>query len=296
VDAIVPAVTAARPAGAGRLSPVILWFVPLILLAACQPVVSTRPPATDPVSPVPTPTSELFLIVRPASPAVPAGASVMLRVASNPTDKFIRSSYSVQGSPAGVTARFLGSPAPFQNTLVLDTVGTLAPGKYTITVVASIGTAPAMSVPVTLTVTDCVEFQPGEFTRPIQSNLVGLTTAGKPSFEHGLLVPIQVCGGNGPRRIKVTLETAISEAGKVMASPPRFYMYRSQDWPAPGHIEAHRFESTNAIEREDNTGWELERDITPGLYLLVFERDRYGSSTNPDDIPAAVKYRVETTP
>jgi hypothetical protein len=154
-------------------------------------------------------------------------------------------------------------------------------------------------VPVFLQVTSCSEFPPGEFTQFIESNLVELTTSGKPSHESGLLVPLQVCGADRARHLKVTLVSATSEAGTLMASPPPFYVYRSRVWPAPRTINGHLGGGNwkvNAIERVNSTGWELQSDVAPGLYLLVFERDHYGSSTDPEDIPASITYRLEISP
>jgi hypothetical protein len=45
-----------------------------------------------------------------------------------------------------------------------------------------------------------------------------------------------------------------------------------------------------------NDGWSLEAEVTPGLYLLVFEHDSildYYSPREPKDIPQSVMYRVE---
>jgi hypothetical protein len=193
---------------------------------------------------------------------------------------------------SGVTAGFLGSPRPGCDTLVLETAGSLPPGTYPLRVTARLDGQLAASVPATLTVASCVELEPGEFTQAISSNLVPLITAGKPSIEHGLLVPLQVCAGTEPRRLQVSLERALSEAGTTMATPPRFYIYRSLVWPAPEAIQTHNYWAANAAERVDAAGWELERGVMPGLYMLVFERDRYGSSTDAGDIPAAVTYRV----
>jgi hypothetical protein len=50
------------------------------------------------------------------------------------------------------------------------------------------------------------------------------------------------------------------------------------------------------LPRIDNEGWRLEADLAPGLYLLVFERDYYGASPDPQVIPAFVTYRLEILP
>ena len=153
-----------------------------------------------------------------------------------------------------------------------------------------------MSAQLTLNVTACTEFQPGEFTQAMHSNLVELITAGKPLVEHGLLVPLQVCGNDRSRHIHVALKAVISEAGTLMTTPPPFYMYCGLDWPAPKMIQAHNPFTINVTGQIRNDEWELRGEIRPGLYLLVFERDHYLSSTASQDIPASVTYRLEIEP
>jgi hypothetical protein len=78
-----------------------------------------------------------------------------------------------------------------------------------------------------------------------------------------------------------------------MATPPPFYLFRSLVWPAPDAIQTHSYYAANATNAGEGSGWEPEPEVTPGLWLLVFERDRYGSSAGPQDIPAMVTYRLE---
>ena len=45
-----------------------------------------------------------------------------------------------------------------------------------------------------------------------------------------------------------------------------------------------------------NSGWKLEKTVTPGLYLLVFEHDSFIDLVHPrppSDIPKSVTYRLE---
>ena len=175
---------------------------------------------------------------------------------------------------------------------------TARPGSYHIRVTATSADGLPNAAELELQVVPCLEYADSEFTRAMQSNLVTLITAGKPSIEHGLLVPLQVCGGNPARRLLVTLLEVLSEAGAPLGEPPRFYLYRSRVWPAPDGITAHGVPGTLNVQlpRIDSRSWHLEVDLLPGLYLLVFERDYWGSPTDPRAIPASVTYRLRTVP
>jgi hypothetical protein len=253
------------------------------------------PTATRTVAPTPTATpTPVGLTFLEASPPLvqtcPAGSTVLFGLRTDPIGPGIR--YWVEGLPSEITAFFLGNPAPYINTLALETSGALAPGAYEVHPAAAIGDQRPVFAQIGLEVTACTEFHTGVFTQELQSNLVQLYTAGKPSREEGQLVPLQVCASEQARRLKVTLEGAISQAGTPMTTPPRFYIFRSFVWPAPDCIVTHNY-GVNASRAADAIGWEMELDITPGLWLLVFEQARFGSSEDPHDIPAIVTYRLE---
>ncbi|HSR30539.1 MAG TPA: hypothetical protein VLY63_08230 [Anaerolineae bacterium] len=238
------------------------------------------------------------LIVTPTLQTLPAGSSAEFGLAIVPSCQTESNAFGVDQLPAGWTAEFLGSPIPCKETLVLNTPGTARPGSYSIRATATPETDLFTWAELTVEILPCVEFQTGEFSQAMHANLVTLVTGGKPSVEHGLLVPLQVCGAEPGRRLLVTLTEVISEAGSRMASPPRFYLYRSLVWPEPNSIVAHGAPGTLnvGLPRTENEDWQLEAEITPGLYLLVFERDYYGSSPHPETIPASLTYRLETLP
>jgi hypothetical protein len=268
-------------------------LVPATATEAPQPtVVPTSVQAVNPTQPVAVLPP---LVVSPSAQALPAGSSASFRV--NADDACAHSyTFQAQGLPAGITAEFLGDATPCRNTLVLTVPVAAAPGSYSVQVVAmQTDTSLSTSTQIALTVTGCQEFQQGEFSQTIQSNLVTLITAGKPSIEHGLLVPLQVCQD---RLLRVTLTSATSEAGTPMATPPRFYLYRSLVWPAPSTITAHGLWPNVKVPRINSDGWQLQGTIGPGLYLLVFERDYYTipAITDPASFPASVTYRIEAGP
>ena len=82
-----------------------------------------------------------------------------------------------------------------------------------------------------MTVGECVSSEQGRCNASIDSNLVVLITAGKPVVEHGLLVPIQVCGR--PKHIQVIIKEAIAEDRSVMNPPMPLYLFRSEVYPEP---------------------------------------------------------------
>jgi hypothetical protein len=265
-----------------------------------SPVATGTPsPANTPLTASqPTPDLGAALTVTPTLQAVPAGSSARFGLAIVPSCQTHPAAFGVGQLPAGWTAEFLSSAIPCNRTLVLTTAETAQPGRYSIRVTATSETDWSTSAELTLEVVLCVEFQPGEFTRAMGSNLVTLITAGKPAIEHGLLIPLQVCDGQPGRRLLVTLEEVNSEAGSRMASPPRFYLYRSRVWPEPNSIVAHGVPGTINVElpRIGNEGWQLEAEVTPGLYLLIFERDFWGSSPDRQAIPASLTYWLEILP
>lgn len=149
---------------------------------------------------------------------------------------------------------------------------------------------------VTLAITTCEEFRPGVYTKSMD-DLILVILAGKPDFTHGLAIPLQVCCGAQSRKLRVTIESATSEAGTPLKQPPRFFLFYSLVRPAPGSIDAHNSEFSS-VEKDYTTsnGWSLEATIVPGLYLLVFEHDSYALLIHPrtaSDIPQSVTYRLE---
>lgn len=264
-----------------------------LTLAACQSS-ELLSLLSHPASPAPA----LALTASPSQLSVPAGASATfdLRLTFTDETRPTSSLWAVQNLPNGLDAYFLGNPTPWQNRLVVTTHGQLASGDYPFAVVATTDTG-TLTAPLTLTITDCVDTETGNFTHDIQSNLVELITAGKPAKESGLLVPIQVCAhGHYSRRLHVTLKQAISETGTVLTDAPPFYLYRSRVWPAPAYILAHQVGPINVdLPRENHTDWELDAEVTPGLYLLIFENDRY-PNTPPEAAPATVTYELTLKP
>jgi len=265
-----------------------------------SPVATGTPsPANTPLT-ASQPTSDLgaALTVTPTFQSLPAGSSARVELAMVPSCPTHPTAFGVDQLPAGWTAEFLASAIPCNRILVLTTAETAQPGRYSIRVTTTSETDLPTWAELTLEVVPCVELQPGEFTQAMGSNLVTLVTAGKPAIEHGLLIPLQVCNGRPGRHLLVTLEEVTSKAGPRMTSPPRFYLYRSRVWPEPNGIVAHGVPGTINVElpRIENQGWQLEASVTTGLYLLVFERDYYGSSPDPQAIPASLTYRLEILP
>jgi len=71
----------------------------------------------------------------------------------------------------------------------------------------------------TLKIIACQEFEPGVYTGTMDS-LTSVIVAGKPDSRHGLMIPLLICDGSQPRKFKVTIESAISEAGTTLLEPP----------------------------------------------------------------------------
>jgi len=238
------------------------------------------------------------MIVTPGTLTLSAGESACFGVSALANwDGQTLPTCSVHGLPAGASADFKGQTAgnPTSGCLQVYTPCGIAEGKHPLEVTAAVPGRLWTAQP-TLTITTCAESEPGVYTK-VMDRLISVMVAGKPDFINGLPVPLQVCCASEPRKLKVTIESAISEAGTALRTPPRFYLFYSLVRPAPDFVNAHSEVSRN-VERDyvTSSGWSLEAGARPGLYLLVFEHDSYADLVNPrqpEDIPICVTYRLE---
>ena len=268
----------------------------VIILAACQP--NTNPTITPaPPTLTATPPGGLSINVTPAanSSTLPSGSSTSFSLSLQyPSDKAPQSvAWEMQYVPTGIKAELIGQTTPWQRRLLVTADSSLATGSYTLDVVATVDTQ-SVRTAVTVAVTDCVQTESGSSTTGVNSNLVELITAGKPAVEHGLLVPLQVCGN--AKHVRVTLTKAQAEDGSTMTTPPAFYIFRSEVWPAPNHITAHGLPESINVQvpniAQSNSGSQLDADVSSGLYLLIFEHDRYGATLTPPTRVSYVTYEV----
>lgn len=227
---------------------------------------------------------------------LPAGSSTSFVLAlqypaNNPPPSV---AWAVQNLPTGIQANLVGQTSPWQRRLLMTGDGVLAAGTYAVDVVATTDTGESAQATVQVRVTACVQTASGSSTQAINSNLVELITAGKPAVEHGLLVPLQIC--ESVQHVQVKLTQALAEDGSIMPTPPRFYLFRSEVWPAPNHVTAHGLPELYNVQvpniPQTNSAQQLDADVEPGLYLLIFERDRYAMTLEPPNTPASVSYDV----
>ena len=238
------------------------------------------------------------MTITPGTLTLSAGDSACFDVSALASwDGVTLPSWSVRGLPAGASAEFTGQSAgnPTSGCLRIDTPCTIAQGDYPLEVTAAVP-GRIWTAQVTLGIAACEEFEAGIYSKPMDE-LITVIVAGKPDFINGVAVPLQVCCASQPRKLKVTIESATSEAGTPLTVPPRFYLFYSLVRPAPDFINAHSEVSRN-VERDyvTSSGWSLEGAARPGLYLLVFEHDSYADLVNPrqpEDIPRSVTYRLE---
>ena len=142
----------------------------------------------------------------------------------------------------------------------------------------------------------CAPVRFGEYTQSFEDRPVTIIAAGKPDSATGLLVPLQTCVEQANGFLTVTLVSAQSSAGTPMTGAPPVYMYRSLVFPAPATITArggYYWLRNVGPDRIDGSSGHLVAPATTGLYLLVFERSRYGDATDPRELLATVTYRVE---
>ena len=262
-------------------------------LSACNPT----PTATSTPFATVTPSNDFSISVTPIGGAgLPAGSSasftVELKYPANQVPQSVI--WETQNLAQGIHATILGATTPWNRRLLVTTDVGLAAGSYGLDVAATVNSAQKVAAGVQFTVAACTETASGSSTQAINSNLVELITAGKPAVEHGLLVPVQICANQ--RHLSVHLTSATAEDGSNMSTLPSLYVFRSEVWPAPDHIIAHGLTELFNVQvptvAQSNSAGQLDADVGAGLYLLIFERDRYAATLTPERIPASVTYEI----
>ncbi len=277
------------------LQSVIVLVGLLLGLVACQPTVTPTP------LPLPTPTSSNGFGITATSmggAAFPAGTSNSFTLnLVYPVDQTPQTvDWRTQNVASGLTPTMVGGTTPWQRRLLVSTDPALAAGSYTLDIVAMVNANLSVQATLNVTITACAQTASGTTTELINLNLVELITAGKPNVEHGLLVPVQICGAQ--RHIHINLTKAIAQDGSTLTTLPPFYIFRSEVWPAPNQITAHGLTELFNVQvpliAQGNAG-QLIADVPPGLYLLIFERDRFGATLTPDSTPASVTWDLTIT-
>jgi len=200
----------------------------------------------------------------------------------------------VVGLPPGVTAEFLVDANPANSTLVISTSCTTPPGFYVLDILATISETTSLAQ-ATVNVADrLVPSQPGSFTGSFTVNTIDVLRGGPSTLQYGPFLVLKFCDSAQARKLKVSVQSATSDAGTPLAEPPRFSLFRSLVWPAPDYIQTmsggYR---ANAREVAQSGDWSLEWNITDGLYVLVFQRSPFEASLPPEKRPASVVYSVE---
>ena len=276
----------------------IMVIISLILgLNACAPLFP------EPYISEPTPTMDPAITISATAVSgndrggLPAGSSTSYLLTLNyapdrPPKSVI---WTIQNMSKGISAKLIGQTVPSQTRVLVTAEQGLAEGTYSIDVIPTVRIKQALMPVVkkiTIQVTACTETSSSS-TQTAWGNIVELITAGKPAVEHGLLVPVQICGR---KHLSVKLTSATAEDGSTMTTLPTFYVYRSEVWPAPDYITAHGLDERLNVQvpivaQSDNTG-QLDANVGAGLYLLIFEHDRFGVTMTPQTMPASVTYSL----
>lgn len=261
----------------------------MIGLAACIPALTPTPN--------PTATSEpaISLDVTGSGAGLPAGSSTSFRLdLQYPADKPPQVvNWTTDKIASGLAVTLVGATTPWQRRLLVTADSTLTAGSYTLDVAATPENAQSVRATIKVDVTACAETASGSVTQVMNSNLVELITAGKPAVEHGLLVPVQICSTG--KHLSIKLTNASAEDGSTLTALPPFYVFRSEVFPAPDHIMAHGLAESFNVQVPtiaQSSAGQLEADVGAGLYLLIFERDRYAATLTPQTIPASVTYTL----
>ncbi len=286
--------------GTPVIIPSAIEFTPTPTTAAATPAPTRRPTqAPQPSStPLPSATTEApaetqptsTITVKPVGSAgFPIGSTAKFHVELSPQVDTV--TWKIDQSPDGITARLVSDPQPWASELIVTADPAAAPGDYAVTLGAYQGDSPLASAQVTFTLTGCGESPSGEMSASIKDSAARVILAGKPDYATGLIVPFQVCR---PGHLSATLTRAVSETGVDLADAPPFHLFRSIVYPAPAGITANPG-STWILNVENPrvvaSGWSLDADVPPGLYLLVFQNDRW-PGTPPESRPDAITFSL----
>jgi len=246
----------------------------------------------------PSPTAVPFTVsITPAAQTLPAGASASF-FASVPqwTSSWPGVRWSVAGLPSGVTAEFLRDAVPAKAQLVLSTSCTTPPGSYVFDLQATVAET-TQAAKVTLNVGERLsESQPGSFAGSFKINAIRIRRGGPSTEKYGPFLLLAFCDSTPPRKLRVTIQTVTSDAGKPMPEPPGFSLFSSLVWPAPSWLQTDSVNGATAKDVAKSTGWILDWSISGGVYILAFERSPLDDALPPENRPAAVTYGVEIVP
>lgn len=276
--------------------------------SAPAPTDTVEPTATAEVSATPSPTSDATRVsqfegpsppfsisITPEVQTIPAGASTSF-VVSVPewTSSWPPVRWSAGNLPSGLEVEFLPYAIPSEAPMVISTTCATPPGGYTFDVLASIGETTQIAQ-VTVKVGErLVESQPGSFTGSFTENTIVIRRGGPTSRTSGPFVVLAFCESALRRTLRVFVNSATSDAGSAMDEAPPFALFRSLVWSAPDSLQTmtggYR---ANAHEVARSDGWQLEWDITNGVYILAFQRSPLEDSKPPEDLPASVSYEVD---
>lgn len=266
------------------------------------PPTETMVPTSTPAVPSPTassPSQPSAVSITPLEQTLPAGASTSFSL-NIPEDTDGASSpvhWSVEGLPPGATAEFLPDVDCDRPTLVIHTACSMPQGSHAIDVLSEVSQRTSAVRPTIKIAGSLTSSQSGSFTGSFAygEETIDILRGGSSTLQYGPFTVLQSCESDHPRKLKVTVESATSDAGTPLVEPPSFSFLQSLVWPVPDEVQVIGSGAAfkpNAQEVAQSDGWTLEWDIEPGLYLLVFQRSPFEDSNPAEERPASVTYRV----
>ncbi len=231
------------------------------------------------------------MYIKTAERTIPAGGATYLVVGAPRLGYRDRPTWSVSGLPPGATAQFLRISDSSYRDLAVLTSCLMRPGTYNLTILAS---TPGItqSIPARLEVkAPLPDSELGTFTRSFKDHTVTVRRGGPSTERIGPFQVLHLCDTAIPRKLKITIQAATSEAGTPLTASPRFTLLRLLEETAPQYIAVDVGTYTpNALEVVPSDGG---YSVSGGPYMLVFDEYPARSSDPPEKRPATVTYRLE---
>ncbi len=201
----------------------------------------------------------------------------------------------VDGLPPGAGAEPTYSATDFQRQFGITTSCLTPPGTYTLTFHTAYsrthGPGPIQSAQAKLTVSAPVQDSPlGTFTT---AHEIDIRTGGPSSMKSAVADWVTFCDTIPPRRLRITVESALSKAGTRMFPLPRYYLLRAIRPGLQLHGEINFALASDVLPVAHVAGDENEWELAGGPYIIVFGEYYWGHPKAAEQHVSHVTYTLE---
>ncbi len=248
------------------------------------------------LAPKPTATTFLTFSIDPPAVMVAAGGATIIeggptnwRDSTPPSRPNWQVSGVVDGLPPGARAERLHALMPGVQSFGIATSCQTPPGTYTLTLHTT-GPGVSQSAQTRLTVGTPVRDSPmGTFTTTRE---IDLNFGGPTSRESAVSAPVTFCDTMPPRRLRITVQSALSKAGTPLPHLPAYRLFRALTPGAEDGIEHGLYWNALIVPQanEDQQEWEL----SGGPYIIVFGEYLWSTDERDEELIGQVSYTLET--